>query len=191
MAAEFWIGTSTWWLWRHVQTLYSKIIFVRWKMEFSIPLACRYDVKLRLGGGGGGGGSHRREMFFVGKILLTNHWKLKNLITQPQISIKKINTHPWSKTLQNDTIQFVTHVLYHFFCDMSLITACEIFCSLKFHVFCTCTFFSLKTPFLSQINKSENDQNSESNWFTYCIDITVHIAFQSPIFQWVMLWKWQ
>jgi hypothetical protein len=34
----------------------------------------------------------------------------------------------------------VTHVLYHF-CDMSLITACAIFCSLKFHVVCTCTFF--------------------------------------------------
>jgi hypothetical protein len=27
------------------------------------------------------------------------------------------------------------------FCDMSLITACEISCSLKFHVVCTCTFF--------------------------------------------------
>jgi hypothetical protein len=33
----------------------------------------------------------------------------------------------------------VTHVIYHF-CDMSLITACAIFCSLKFHVVCTCTF---------------------------------------------------
>jgi hypothetical protein len=31
------------------------------------------------------------------------------------------------------------HALYHF-CDMSLITACVIFCSLKFHVVCTCTF---------------------------------------------------
>jgi hypothetical protein len=34
----------------------------------------------------------------------------------------------------------VIHVLYHF-CDMSLITAYAIFCSLKFHVVCTCTFF--------------------------------------------------
>jgi hypothetical protein len=34
----------------------------------------------------------------------------------------------------------VTHILYHF-CDMSLTTACAIFCSLKFHVVCTCTFF--------------------------------------------------
>jgi hypothetical protein len=34
----------------------------------------------------------------------------------------------------------VTHILYHF-CDTSLTTACAIFCSLKFHVVCTCTFF--------------------------------------------------
>jgi hypothetical protein len=34
----------------------------------------------------------------------------------------------------------VVHAFYHF-CDMSLITACAIFCSLKFHVVCTCTFF--------------------------------------------------
>ena len=32
----------------------------------------------------------------------------------------------------------VTHVLYYF-CDMSLITACAIFCSVMFHVVCTCT----------------------------------------------------
>jgi hypothetical protein len=39
-----------------------------------------------------GGGWHRREMFFVAKILLTIqkfNSKIKNLITQPQISIKK------------------------------------------------------------------------------------------------------
>jgi hypothetical protein len=51
----------------------------------------------------------------------------------------KMNTHPWPKTLQKDTVQLShMHVLYHF-CDMSLITACAIFCSLKFHV--VCTFF--------------------------------------------------
>ena len=32
------------------------------------------------------------------------------------------------------------HVLYHF-CDTSFKTACTIFCTLKFHVVCTCTFF--------------------------------------------------
>jgi hypothetical protein len=34
----------------------------------------------------------------------------------------------------------VTHVLYHF-CDMSLITACAIFSSVKFYLVSTCTFF--------------------------------------------------
>jgi hypothetical protein len=34
-----------------------------------------------------GGGWHRREMFLVAKLLLIQ--KVKNLITQPQISIKK------------------------------------------------------------------------------------------------------
>jgi hypothetical protein len=36
-----------------------------------------------------GGGWHRREMFFVAKFLLTQPLKSQNLITQPQISIKK------------------------------------------------------------------------------------------------------
>ena len=30
--------------------------------------------------------------------------------------------------------------VFHNFCDMSLITACAIFCGLKFHIVCTCTF---------------------------------------------------
>jgi hypothetical protein len=61
----------------------------------------------------------------------------------------------------------VTHDLYHF-CDTSLITACAIFCSLKFHVVCTCTFFG---DTICLLTKSENDQDSDSDWFTYCIDI--------------------
>ena len=44
------------------------------------------------------------------------------------------------KTLQKDTIQ-LSYMSFNTFCDMSLITACAIFCSLKFHVVCTCTFF--------------------------------------------------
>jgi hypothetical protein len=48
----------------------------------------------------------------------------------------KMNTHPWPKGYRS----VVAHVLYHFY-GMSLITACAILCSLKFHVVCTCTFF--------------------------------------------------
>jgi hypothetical protein len=48
-----------------------------------------------------------------------------------------VNTHPCPKTLHKDTIQ----LSLHHFCDTSLITACAIFCSLKFHIVCTCTFF--------------------------------------------------
>jgi hypothetical protein len=34
---------------------------------------------------------------------------------------------------------------------MSLIMACEIFCSLKFHVVCTCTFFGNTICFVKMI----------------------------------------
>ena len=67
----------------------------------------------------------RKEMFFVANILLTKPLKSSNINS-------KINTH-----------SVVTHVLYHF-CDTSLTTACDIFCSLKFHVVCTCTFFGAR-----------------------------------------------
>ena len=32
-----------------------------------------------------------------------------------------MNTQPWSKTLQKDTIQ-LSYISFHYFCDMSLIT---------------------------------------------------------------------
>jgi hypothetical protein len=88
------------------------------------------------GGGGGGGGSwHRRELFFLVKVLpiqpLTSQKKF-----YPTLNINS----PWPKNFTKGCHSVVTHGLYHF-CDMSLITACAIFCSLKFHVVCTCTFF--------------------------------------------------
>jgi hypothetical protein len=45
------------------------------------------------------------------------------------------------------------------FCDMSLTTACAIFCSLKFHVVYTCTLWRHHLP----PDKSENDQDSDSD----------------------------
>ena len=52
----------------------------------------------------------------------------------------KINTHPLAKNVTKGYHSVVTDVLYHF-CDTSLITDCKMFCSLKFQVVCTCTFF--------------------------------------------------
>jgi hypothetical protein len=47
---------------------------------------------------------------------------------------------PLAKNFTKEYRSVVTHVVYHF-CDTSLITACAIFCSLRFHVVFTCTFF--------------------------------------------------
>jgi hypothetical protein len=45
-------------------------------------------------------------MFFLMKGLLIKPLKSQNIFTQPQISIKKINTHyPWPKPLQKNAIQ--------------------------------------------------------------------------------------
>jgi hypothetical protein len=47
---------------------------------------------------------------------------------------------PLAKNFTKGYHAVVTYFLCHF-CDMSSKTACAIFCSLKFHVVCTCTFF--------------------------------------------------
>jgi hypothetical protein len=109
-----------------------------------------------------------KRKVLVGHYLWPDVAKLlwgKNFVN-PTIKKSKTIFYPTSKTSQKDTIQ-LSHILYHF-CDMSLITACAIFCSLKFHVVCTCTFFGDTVCLLT---KSENDQDSDSDWLTYCIDI--------------------
>jgi hypothetical protein len=52
---------------------------------------------------------------------------------------------------------------------MSLITACVIFCSLKFHVVCTCTFFGETICLLT--NRKMIKIVTLIDWFPYCIDI--------------------
>jgi hypothetical protein len=80
---------------------------------------------------------HQKEMFFVAKILLTQPLKSQKFdYPTSNINLKK----NLAKNFTKGYYSVVTHVLCHF-CGMSLITACEIFCSLKFHVVCTCTFF--------------------------------------------------
>jgi hypothetical protein len=71
--------------------------------------------------------------------------KLKKYLPNLKYPLKN-KYPPLAKKFTKGYHSVVTHVLYHF-CDMSLITACAIFCSLKFHVVCTCT--NLETPFAS------------------------------------------
>jgi hypothetical protein len=79
-------------------------------------------------------------MFFLVKILLIQPIKSpKKFLLNPKYQLKSKYPSP-AKTFTKGYHSVVTHVLYHF-CDMSLITAFAIFCSLKFHVICTCTFF--------------------------------------------------
>jgi hypothetical protein len=82
---------------------------------------------------------HRREMFFLVKRVLIQPLKSQNL-TNLKCQFKKNIYPPLAKTFTKGYYSVVTHVLYHF-CHTSLITACAIFYSLKFHVVCTCTFF--------------------------------------------------
>jgi hypothetical protein len=55
----------------------------------------------------------------------------------------------------------------HDFCDTSLITACEMFC-IQSKVSCCLHMYFLCRHHLPS-DKSENDQDSDSDWFTYCI----------------------
>ena len=81
-------------------------------------------------------------MFFVAKILLTQQLKSQN-IWLPNLKYQLKNKYPpLAKNFTKEYQSVVTYVLYHF-CDMSLITVCEIFCSLKFHTVCTWTFFGV------------------------------------------------
>jgi hypothetical protein len=83
---------------------------------------------------------HRREMFFFVTILLIQPSKSQNIfLTNLKYQLKN-KYPPLAKNVTKGYHSVITHALYHF-CDMSLITACAIFCSLKFHVVCACSFF--------------------------------------------------
>jgi hypothetical protein len=64
--------------------------------------------------------------------------------------------------------KLVTHVLYCF-CDMSLITACAILWA-RSKVSCCLHMYFLQRHQLPP-DKSENNQDSDSDWFIYYIDI--------------------
>jgi hypothetical protein len=78
----------------------------------------------------------------------------KSRIWLPNLKYELKNKYPpLAKYFTKGYRSVVTYVLYDF-CDMSLITYCEIFCSLKFNIVCTCTFFGRYHAFVSpQIGK--------------------------------------
>jgi hypothetical protein len=99
-------------------------------------------------------------MFLVANILLIQPLKSKY--------------PPLAKNVTKGYNSVVTHVLYHF-CDMSLITACAIFCSLMFHVVCTCIFFGDTVCLVTNRKMIK----TVTDWFTYCIDIWLLILLYS------------
>jgi hypothetical protein len=109
-------------------------------------------------------------MFFVPKILLTQH--LKDKIWLPNLKHQLKNKYPpLAKNFTKGCHSVVTHVLYHF-CDTSLITfgLWNLRTFLQSKASCCLHIYFLWRHDLSP-NKSENHQDSDFDWFTYCIDI--------------------
>jgi hypothetical protein len=112
-------------------------------------------------------------MFLV-TILLIQHSKFKKCTKTP-IWIAKIY---WSKNFTKGYHTIATHALYDFMSLISFILSAHV------HVH---TYF-LWRHYLPP-DKSENDQDSDTNWFTYCINchmIVAGVAFQCSMFEWVM-----
>jgi hypothetical protein len=108
-------------------------------------------------------------MFSFVKILLIRPLKSLKKFTQPQISTK--NKYPsvtLGRKLTKGYHSVVTPILTTSV-TWVMITACAIFCSLKFHVFCTSVHFG---DSIFPHDKSENDQDIDSGWFTYSISLT-------------------
>jgi hypothetical protein len=93
-------------------------------------------------------------MFFLIQPIKSQNFSLPSLKYQ-----LKNKYPPLAKNVTKGYHSIVTYV-YHF-CEIILITASAIFCSVKFHVVCTCTFFGDRLP----PDKAGNDHDS-----TYCID---------------------
>ena len=102
----------------------------------------------------------KRDFFLGENFSWSNHQKVKKKCL-PNLKYQLKNKYPsLAKNFTKGYHSVVTHVLSHF-CDISLITACAIFCSLNFHVVCTCTFFGdgICLPTNRKMIKIENDQD--------------------------------
>ena len=119
--------------------------------------------------GGGGGGWHRREMFFLVKYFSDpTIKKSKNVL--PNLKYQLENKYP---PLAKNFTKGYTHpvpLLWHEFDNC-------LWNFLQSKVSCCLHKYFLWRQHLPH-DKSENDQDSNSDWFTYCIDIWhVDIAF--------------
>jgi hypothetical protein len=143
-----------------------------------------------------GRGWHRREMFFVAKILLTQPLKSQKIWLPNFIYQLKNKYPPLAKNLTKGfhslfpifISQGYIYILYildiYFRNKIRISFSCHI-CPLpflwhefdnglwnflQFKVSCSLHMYFRWKNYLSR-NKSENDQDSDSDWFTYCIDI--------------------
>jgi hypothetical protein len=132
------------------------------------------DSTLNLGtviSGGGGGGGPRRNVFLGKNFPHPTIKKSKNIFTRPQISIKNKyrllakNVTKWYRSV-------VTHIPYHF-CDEFDNCLCNFSC---------CLHMDFLWRYHLLPDKSENRQDSDSDWFTYCIDTWLVTLIFSRIF---------
>ena len=111
-------------------------------------------------------------------IYISNKQKLYLLTTKKDIKYQLKNKYPpLAENVAKGYRSVVTHVLYHF-CDMSLITACEIFCSLKFHIVCTCTLPLLWHGFDFLIDSRFLVFNI---WASHALEMTINLYY--PTFE--------
>jgi hypothetical protein len=102
-----------------------------------------------------GGGIPKRNVLLI-KTFADPTGKSKHFLPNFKYQLKN-KYPPLPKNATKGYHSVVTDVLYHF-CDMSLLTACAIFCTLKFHVVCTCTFFG---DTICLLTKWEIDEDSD------------------------------
>jgi hypothetical protein len=105
-------------------------------------------------------------MFFLVMLLIQLLKKLKYFVPNLENQLKN-KYPPLGKNVTEGYHSLVTHVIYHF-CDTSLITACAIYIQCKVSC-CLHMYFLWRQHFPP--DKSENDQDNDSDWCTYCIDI--------------------
>ena len=102
---------------------------------------CKYMENYILGAGRyfWRGVAPKRRVFLRKKFADPTIKKTKKFFFNLKYQLKN-KYPPLTENLTKGYHSVVPHVLYNF-CDTSLITVCAIFCSLKFHVVCTCAFF--------------------------------------------------
>ena len=87
----------------------------------------------------------KRNVFQGKNVADPNIKKSKDVLPNLKYHLKN-KYPPLAKNIRKGYHSVVTHILVYYFYDMSLITACAIFCRPKFH---SCHVLSFETPFAS------------------------------------------